>query len=235
MPRHDGATRPAIPRHRDAAATQIRLLDAAEREFAQRGYAGARLKDIASVAGVQTTLIHHYFGDKRGLYRAVMDRALAPQQTESWNILRVHRDLEGLVRGFVAMLIRFYAKHKHLLAIMRHEAVTGSEVLPEILRERMTPLADAVVAMIADMQSRGELRTDVRPLDVVVLTLSMAVHPFVDGLLLEAVLPGSVPSDDEALARREDTIATLLLRALSVPPASVAGSIPGPVSAPQIP
>ena len=43
MPPHDGATRPTFPR--DAAATQIRLLDAAEREFAQRGYAGARLKD----------------------------------------------------------------------------------------------------------------------------------------------------------------------------------------------
>ena len=93
MPRPE----PSFPR--DAAATQKRLLDAAEREFAQRGFAGARLKDIASSAGVQTTLIHHYFSDKQGLYRAVLDRALAPTQTESWNLLRVHRDFEALVRG----------------------------------------------------------------------------------------------------------------------------------------
>lgn len=208
MPRHEG------PARRDAVATQKRLLDAAENEFAQRGYAGARLRDIASAAGVQTTLIHHYFDDKRGLYRAVMDRALAPTQTESWNLLRAHRDFEGLVRGFVTMLIRFYAKHQNLLAIMRHEAVTGSEVLPELLRERLTPLADAVVSMIGELQSRGELRADLRPIEVAVLTLGMAVHPFVDGVFLGVVLPGSVPADDAALARREDAIATLLLRAL---------------------
>ncbi len=211
MPRPE----PSFPR--DAAATQKRLLDAAEREFAQRGFAGARLKDIASSASVQTTLIHHYFSDKQGLYRAVLDRALAPTQTESWNLLRVHRDFETLVRGFVTMLIRFYAKHRQLLAILRHEAVTGSDVLPEILRERLSPVAAAVTQMILDMQARGEIRSDIAPTDVVVLTLSMAVHPFVDGALLEAALPGTVPADDAALARREDAIATLLLRALKIP------------------
>jgi AcrR family transcriptional regulator len=201
------------PKKRDATATQKRLLDAAEDEFARRGFAGARLRDIAASAGVQTTLVHHYFEDKRGLYRAVIERAVVPTQTETWNILRAHADLEGMIRGFVKMLIRFYAQHRNLLAIMRHEALAGSEVLPEILRERLSPLADAVVALVRDMQSRGEIRSGVEPLDVAVLTLSMAVHPFGDPLL-DVVLPGATPTDDAALARREDAIATVLLRAL---------------------
>jgi len=199
---------------RDPAATQKRLLDAAELELAQRGYAGARLKDIATAAGVQTTLIHHYFEDKRGLYRAVIERLLLPQQAESWNLLHSVSSVDGLVRGFVKMLIRYYATHKNLLAILRHEAVTGSEVLTEILQERLSPLATAVTAMVRDMQSRGEIRADIQPLDLVVLTLSMAVHPFVDGPLLDVVFPGAVPKDEAALAKREDAIATLLLRAL---------------------
>lgn len=199
---------------RDAGATQKRLLDAAEREFAQRGYAGARLKDIASAAGVQTTLIHHYFDDKGGLYRAVLERALLPTQAESWSILRENRDLEGLVRGFVSMLIRFHAQHRHLLAILRHEAVIGSEVLPEILRERLAPLAAAVIDILRDMQERREIRAEIDPRELAVLTFSMAVHPFVDGTLIQTVLPGAVPGDDAEIARREDAIATLLLRAL---------------------
>src|SRR4051794_30056411 len=60
-------------RERNAAATQKRLLDAAESEFAARGFAGARLREIADTAGVQPALIHHYFVDKQGLYRAVLD------------------------------------------------------------------------------------------------------------------------------------------------------------------
>ena len=43
------------------------------------------------------------------------------------------------------------------------------------------------------------------------------MHPFVDGALLEAALPGTGPADEAALARREDAIATLLLRALKIP------------------
>jgi TetR/AcrR family transcriptional regulator len=210
-----GPASDAARHKRDAVATQARLLDAAEREFAQRGYAGARLKDIASRAGVQTTLIHHYFHDKGGLYRSVLERALLPTQTESWNLLRENRDLEGLVRGFVSMLTRFYARHGNLLAILRHEAVTGSEVLPEILRERLAPLAAAVIAIVTDMQERGEIRGDIEPRELVVLTLSMAVHPFVDGPLLGVVLPGAMPAGDADLARRQDAITTLLLRALS--------------------
>jgi len=199
---------------RDSVATQKRLLDAAELEFAQRGYAGARLKDIATSAGVQTTLIHHYFDDKSGLYRAVLERALLPTQAESWSLLSTRTDLAGTVRGFVRKLTRFYATNRNLLAILRHEAVIGSELLPDILRERLSPVASGVTEMVGEMQQRGEIRRDLPPLELVVLTLSMAVYPFVDGAWLEAVLPGAVPANDDALERRCETITSLLLGTL---------------------
>lgn len=201
-------------RTRDPVATQKRLLDAAEVEFAQRGFAGARLRDIATSAGVQTTLIHHYFSDKQGLYRAVVERALLPTQTESWNLLRRSSGLEAIIRGFVTMLTRFYARHGNLIAIMRHEAMIGSEVMPEILREKLAPVAAAVTKLVADMQSRGEIRGDLAPLEIVVLAVSMAVHPFVDGPLLDIVVPGALPRGEAALAARVDTITDVLLRSL---------------------
>src|SRR5690242_14615551 len=96
-------------RERNAAATRLRLLGAAEREFAARGFAGARLRDIAENAGVQAALIHHYFGDKYGLYREVLDRALLESSKESWSLLGSRRDIEGLLDGFVDILVSFYA------------------------------------------------------------------------------------------------------------------------------
>src|SRR5262245_10513140 len=114
------------PRERNAAATKQRLLDAAEGEFAARGFAGARLREIALAAGVQPALIHHYFTDKQGLYRAVLDRALYPTSTASWSLLASRHDLEDLLTGFIEMLLRFYAAHQNLLAILRHEALRGS-------------------------------------------------------------------------------------------------------------
>lgn len=56
-------------RLRDAARTRWQLLDAALAEFAAKGFAGARVADIAARAGVNKQLISYYFGGKEGLYR----------------------------------------------------------------------------------------------------------------------------------------------------------------------
>ena len=58
-------------RQRDAERSRQALLEAALDEFAERGYAGARVADIAQRAGVNKQLINYYFGSKEGLYLAV--------------------------------------------------------------------------------------------------------------------------------------------------------------------
>jgi AcrR family transcriptional regulator len=72
---------------RNAAATQMRILDAAQAEFAGKGFDGARLGTIARAASVQPALIHHYFEHKEGLYRAVIERALAAVASEGLSLL----------------------------------------------------------------------------------------------------------------------------------------------------
>ena len=72
---------------RNPALTRKRILDAAEAEFAAKGFDGARLGTIARGAKVQQALIHHHFEDKAGLYRDVIDRALSAMTTEGWDIL----------------------------------------------------------------------------------------------------------------------------------------------------
>ncbi|MDZ7669200.1 MAG: helix-turn-helix domain-containing protein [Gammaproteobacteria bacterium] len=67
-----------ISRQRDPAAARRRILMAAAVEFAGRGYAGARVDRLAATARVNKRMLYHYFGDKQGLYRAVLDDRLPP-------------------------------------------------------------------------------------------------------------------------------------------------------------
>jgi len=60
----------------DSAATRARLLDAAYAEFAARGFAGARVASIATVAGANKQAIYLYFGSKEGLFDAVLEDRL---------------------------------------------------------------------------------------------------------------------------------------------------------------
>jgi AcrR family transcriptional regulator len=202
---------------RNAALTRQRILDAGEREFAARGFAGARLREIAVSAGVQPALIHHYFTDKQGLYRAVLDRALLPTSTESWTLLGSRRDLEGLLTGFIDLLLHFYAANKNLLSILRHEALVGSNVLVELTRERTRPIIEALTRFLEERQAAGEVRADVSADEMILAGISMVVYPFVEEGMLQVVMPGSVARDEAALERRKGAIVELLLRGLRAP------------------
>ncbi len=218
MPRPDrtGRSRDAAPkseprRERNAAATRARLLDAAEREFGARGFAGARLREIAVGAGVQPALIHHYFVDKNGLYHAVLDRLLLQTSTESLSLLERRPDLEGLVVGFVDLLCDFHAQHQNLLAILRHEAVAGSTVLADVTRERTLPIVQAVTAFIEERQRAGEVRRDVPAREMILAAMALVIFPFAEAHLLEAMFPDAAPRAGEPLARRKRAIVKLLL------------------------
>ena len=198
-------------RERNSAATKLRLLDAAEHEFAARGFTGVRLRDIADAAGVQPALIHHYFGDKQGLYRAVLDRVLLPTSTESWTLLGSGRDLDDLLDGFAEMLLRFHASHHNLLAILRHEAVSGSDVLSEITRERTLPVITALRGIVVEAQARGQIRADIAPEEIIVAGMSMVAYPFLEAQMLGVMMPSVVVTDDAGLLRRKKAILAILL------------------------
>src|SRR5579875_2854247 len=64
-------------RQRDPERTKARILDAAVEEFSAKGFAGARVSEIAARAGVNQQLIAYYFDGKEGLYREIGRRWLA--------------------------------------------------------------------------------------------------------------------------------------------------------------
>ncbi|MCC6559014.1 MAG: TetR family transcriptional regulator [Polyangiaceae bacterium] len=205
-------------RERNAAATRARILDAAEGEFAARGFAGARLREIGEAAGVQPALIHHYFGDKRGLYRAVLDQALATTSEGSMTLLANRSDLDGLVAGLVDLLVRFYSAHQRALAILKHESMSGGDVFAEVCRERARPISEAVAALLEERQRAGEVRGDVPARQMVLAAMGMIVHPFADATMVEAMMPGVLPRDEQGLERHKAALTALILGSMRPPP-----------------
>jgi AcrR family transcriptional regulator len=231
-------------RERNAEGTRRRILDAAEVEFAAKGFDGARLVSIARAAEAQQALIHHYFEDKAGLYRAVIARALESLSAEGWDILgkvkgsmpppppaapassptsrrrRAPRaapsgvKLAGLVDAFVVSMLRFYSTHTRILAILRHEAHGGGALANEVVEESVRPVFDAVVALVDDLRGRGEVRADVDARHVCISAVSMASWPFQEERFLSMVFPIDVHDPRFFEERRRDIVETILGRVL---------------------
>ncbi|MGI9120817.1 MAG: TetR/AcrR family transcriptional regulator, partial [Acidimicrobiales bacterium] len=62
---------------RDLDASRAAILDVAESVFAERGFDGTSMQDIATAAGVSRGMPGYAFGSKASLYEAVLDRAFA--------------------------------------------------------------------------------------------------------------------------------------------------------------
>lgn len=106
-------------RPRGASDARARILDAAQHEFAERGYDGATMRAIAAHAGVDSALLHHYFGTKADLFTACADLPVRPDR-EIGRLLAGPREAvgPGLVR-FVLVAMEDDATRRRALTVLR--------------------------------------------------------------------------------------------------------------------
>src|ERR1019366_3646459 len=71
---------------RNPDRTRERILSAASKEFAARGFAGARVDAIARRAAINKRMLYHYFGDKEGLFKSVLRRKVAERRAWGGNL-----------------------------------------------------------------------------------------------------------------------------------------------------
>ncbi|MGW2209151.1 TetR/AcrR family transcriptional regulator [Streptomyces sp. NPDC001781] len=72
------ARRRGRPPRAESGDTRDRILDAARAEFSERGYEKTSVRGIAKAAGVDSALVHHYFGTKEQVFEAAVAVAFAP-------------------------------------------------------------------------------------------------------------------------------------------------------------
>jgi AcrR family transcriptional regulator len=84
-------------RQRDPERTKARILEAAKAEFGAKGFAAARVGDIADNAGVNKQLISYYFGGKEGLY----EELTAANLRHNVSITDPDQPLDEVAKGFI--------------------------------------------------------------------------------------------------------------------------------------
>lgn len=140
------------------AATADRILAEARGEFARRGFAAARLQDIAERAGLSHPTLLYHFGSKERLYEAVIEAAV-----HDW-AQTTRRAVSTGLRGFdqVAALLEagfeFFASHHDLVVIVRREAIEGGGRLEQAIADHMRPFLDDAIAFLEREVRAGRLR-----------------------------------------------------------------------------
>lgn len=151
--------------------TRDRILDGAEVLFAERGFSGTAMRDIARSVHLKPASIYSHFSGKQDLYEAVLQRGLQPLSDlledlsgEDWSEQRLEGQMDALVE---------YLHTRPLaLRVILHEALAGGESLMRLAQEWLRPLFDAALATFRE--SGGEvLREEWRDEDLPMLIASL--------------------------------------------------------------
>jgi TetR/AcrR family transcriptional regulator, fatty acid metabolism regulator protein len=185
------------------------LLSAAVRVFARKGFHASRVGDIAVEAGVAHGLLYHYFKSKDQVLEAVFH--------ENWSILiariasveETDEPAADQIRHIAAIVLRTWLHLPDVVRVVIQEFGRSQE-LAERVGELTLPI-DALERVIARGIERGEFRKDVDP-----AFAATVVYGSIDELLTAWVLE-RLPSDEEAVARAEQTLIEVILLGLQKP------------------
>jgi AcrR family transcriptional regulator len=181
------------PREICAAALEV---------FAEKGFAAAKLDEIASRAGVSKGTLYLYFKDKADLFRAVVRDAIAPNVQALTSALST---LEAPLPDVVRMFLAGFAEREAKLPVgaVAKIVIGESRNFPELARVWHDEVASKAIAALAGFVERAQRRGEVRDGDPRLYALSL-MGPMVLGALWRATLvpAGAEPLDLHALARQ---------------------------------
>jgi TetR/AcrR family transcriptional regulator len=164
------------PAGQDADRVRNLLLDAARQLFSVQEFKAVSVKRIANTAGVNGAMVHYYFGDKKGLYLAMVEKIFVPvleglSQLEH----KHHQSIEDLVKLYTRLL----AENPWWPNFLIREVIYGDEEFRSAILKKMSEsLAPRIMAMIGEEVKDGHFRTDLNPEYAVLSLMGMMIFPF---------------------------------------------------------
>ena len=212
--RRSRARRVGRPRARATAAdVRADLLTAAGAAFGARGYAAVSLRDVAKRAGTTAAMVHYYFGDKDGLFAALLEHALGGVLERVRAGLAAH----AASGAPAASLGVFFGVAQDALGatpwvpqlVVREVLSEGAPFRERFIESYAIPMSRLLRGVLGAEIAAGRLRADLDTDLAFISLLSLAAFPFIAQPVLERAL--GVPYDDAFRARLADHTQRLFL------------------------
>lgn len=154
---------------RDGRRKQI--LQAAARVFADRGYHGARISDVAEEAGVAYGLVYHYFGNKEGLLREIFESNWRFFAKAIEQIATVDASSQEKLRQIVEFIVNAFEVAPYVVKVLVLEFGRSSRLGDALDEPDVNRVFRAVFSIFKDASRRGELDAACDPWALTVLFL----------------------------------------------------------------
>lgn len=173
----DGVRARSKKSSRNPQRTQEAILEAATEEFAAHGFGGARVDAIAARAQTNKRMLYHYFGDKEGLYLAVLEATYATIRNAEKQLDLAHRHPEEGMRELALFTWRHFLAHPEFLSLLATENLHQAHYLQR--SEKVSVMHSHLIDELAEVLRRGEASGIFKPaIDPISVYLTIAALGF---------------------------------------------------------
>ena len=142
---------------------------AAEELFAERGFAGTSIRDIAQKAKVTGAMLHYYFGNKEKLYSALLEKAVVGIRSLISETAASQKPAQEQLAQFIEGDANYILNHANLTRIVFREMLAGGKEIGKIFQQYRVNN----YALLRGIMEEGARRNELRQMDIALAPISL--------------------------------------------------------------
>ncbi|NDP27101.1 MAG: TetR/AcrR family transcriptional regulator [Flavobacterium sp.] len=193
--------------------TEEKIFNAARIIFQKKGFAGARMQEIADQAGINKAMLHYCFKNKELLFQAVFMNAfsqLAPQINEIFNS---KASVFDKIRKFTNSYISFVILNPYLPQFVIQEMNNNPEFVMSFLRNENRPNPTVLIAQI-EKEIADSIINPINPKQLLINIIAMTVFPFAAQMMVKGMLQISDTEFTAMMEERKTSIAEQIINSI---------------------
>ena len=209
-----------VPQKRSAADTKARILGAALKEFATRGFAGARVDVIAGVARANKRMLYAYVGNKDALWLATLEAVYSAKRQEERQLATDTLSPEEAMRALIRFNFRYHLEHPEFVALVNNENLMGARKLKrsKLVPHLYSPLLETLTEVLRRGQKAKVFRSGVDPMQLYISIAALGYF-YISNIRTLSVIFVSDLSSAAGMKQREDHVIDVVMSYLGNLPA----------------
>jgi len=187
------------------------ILKEAQRLFADKGFHGVSIDEIARAVHVSPAILYRHFASKQALYDAVLQELSSQRESYVDAVVNSNANFEEVLIGMTEVFIRSIDENPNLLRIEMQSLLDGNPATSEFFENRWKSFADYI-----NYSMNERLSYDIADREIKILSASLMFQGMVREALLQKYLQPQDRLIDISLSELSRELVTLFLRAIGI-------------------